>query len=697
MNRAKLVAPFVAAVLLSALFLAPIAAKAQVLPPARGGTGASTTPALGQVLVGQTNGLYAPQATSTLGFITDFLGKTTSDLLEGANLYFTNDRADARVAAGTTTIRGMFSAGSGLSYSSGAFSLDPSGDWTGTFDGQQGSYYLDRANHTGTQLASTISDFAASVASILAGTTTDAIDEGSTNQYFTDARARAAISLTTTGTSGAATYDSGTGVLNIPQYAGGGSSYTFSYPLVNTADTISLAFGTTTSNTWSGVQTFANSSTTAASFDYASSTVAAIGTLSLTNPLTVPNGGTGNSSFTAGNLLYADTATTISGLTNVATGRVLISQGAGSAPIWSETATLNTSVVSPILTTNNNTSLSNFRTVSATGIGTALNAASLQIAGSSNVQFRTIFNGSAATTLTANTSYAGTIWGAQVATEATSGTHPLLANVAIKSPIITNGTAATTDLTSLYIEGAPTGITPTNTATALWVDTGVVRIDDTLGIATSSPFLPLSVGGSAYIGGNLTATGTVSTTNLTATNASTTAFSTAYASSTTAVFGTVTIPSLGTGAGTFLAANPSGQIIATSSPSGSTVIATSSTGAVPTSDGTQTITHGLGKTPAIIRISAIGNSESSSSGRFYSSSEGTWTSAGGNKSVFIVGGAGSANPTRTGTYSAYCTNSSNSVTYAGLIQNVGPTTFDILWDLNSSGSENDCSYIWEAQ
>lgn len=39
------------------------------------------------------------------------------------------------------------------------------------------------------------------------------------NLYYTDARARSAISLTTTGTSGAATYNSGTGVLNIPNYA----------------------------------------------------------------------------------------------------------------------------------------------------------------------------------------------------------------------------------------------------------------------------------------------------------------------------------------------------------------------------------------------------------------------------------------------------------------------------------------------
>lgn len=49
--------------------------------------------------------------------------------------------------------------------------------------------------------------------------TTSDIPEGS-NLYFTNARARSAISLTTTGTSGAATYNSSTGVLNIPQYTG---------------------------------------------------------------------------------------------------------------------------------------------------------------------------------------------------------------------------------------------------------------------------------------------------------------------------------------------------------------------------------------------------------------------------------------------------------------------------------------------
>jgi hypothetical protein len=52
----------------------------------------------------------------------------------------------------------------------------------------------------------------------------DWITQGSTNKFYTDALARAAISLTTTGTSGASTYNSSTGVLNIPQYSGGGAS-----------------------------------------------------------------------------------------------------------------------------------------------------------------------------------------------------------------------------------------------------------------------------------------------------------------------------------------------------------------------------------------------------------------------------------------------------------------------------------------
>jgi hypothetical protein len=50
---------------------------------------------------------------------------------------------------------------------------------------------------------------------------TTEIPEGS-NLYYTDARSRQSISLTVVGSSGAATYNNGTGVFNIPQYTLGG-------------------------------------------------------------------------------------------------------------------------------------------------------------------------------------------------------------------------------------------------------------------------------------------------------------------------------------------------------------------------------------------------------------------------------------------------------------------------------------------
>lgn len=59
----------VAAFILSVLALAPFAyAAIAPLATPQGGTGTTTKPTLGQVLVGQSNGTYAPRATSTLGF-----------------------------------------------------------------------------------------------------------------------------------------------------------------------------------------------------------------------------------------------------------------------------------------------------------------------------------------------------------------------------------------------------------------------------------------------------------------------------------------------------------------------------------------------------------------------------------------------------------------------------------------------------
>ena len=65
----------------------------------------------------------------------------------------------------------------------------------------------------------------ATIEAEMAALTTTTIAEG-TNLYYTNARARAAVSLTVTGTSGAATYNNSTGVLNVPQYANSGGTVT---------------------------------------------------------------------------------------------------------------------------------------------------------------------------------------------------------------------------------------------------------------------------------------------------------------------------------------------------------------------------------------------------------------------------------------------------------------------------------------
>ncbi len=56
--------------------------------------------------------------------------------------------------------------------------------------------------------------------------------------------------------------------------------------------------------------------------------------------LPAANGGTGLTSFTTGQLIYANSSSTLSGLSDVATGQVLVSGGAGVAPAYSATPTV---------------------------------------------------------------------------------------------------------------------------------------------------------------------------------------------------------------------------------------------------------------------------------------------------------------------------------------------------------------------
>ena len=97
---------YILGIALSVFLVAGIAKAVTILYPGGGGTGTSQVPTYGKVLVGQSNGTYLPTATSSLNI-------TTS----------------------------------------------ATGNWTGIFDGQEGTYYLSRINHTGTQGVATLSNY----------------------------------------------------------------------------------------------------------------------------------------------------------------------------------------------------------------------------------------------------------------------------------------------------------------------------------------------------------------------------------------------------------------------------------------------------------------------------------------------------------------------------------------------------------
>ncbi|HEY0010311.1 MAG TPA: helix-turn-helix domain-containing protein, partial [Candidatus Paceibacterota bacterium] len=135
--------------------------------------------------------------------------KTTSDIAEGGNLYWTDARFDTRLS-GTSTLPnlttlvglssvGTITSGTWQGTAIGDAYLTKTGNWTGTFDGQEGSYYL--ANSFSTTSAN----------AYLATKTTDNLGEGTTNLYFSNTRARAALSSNATGL----TYTAGTGVFSL--------------------------------------------------------------------------------------------------------------------------------------------------------------------------------------------------------------------------------------------------------------------------------------------------------------------------------------------------------------------------------------------------------------------------------------------------------------------------------------------------
>ena len=159
-------------------------------------------------------------------FDTDFSGKTTTDLAEGTNLYYTTTRAntdfDTRLGAKTTT---DLAEGTNLYYTDAradarvdletGVNLDLSQKTTTDLAEGTNLYYTDARVNT---LISNVTGINLDISN----KDTDDLTEGSTNLYYTDARARTSVCQGT-----GVSYNNSTGEISIGQAVGTTDNVTF--------------------------------------------------------------------------------------------------------------------------------------------------------------------------------------------------------------------------------------------------------------------------------------------------------------------------------------------------------------------------------------------------------------------------------------------------------------------------------------
>lgn len=122
--------------------------------------------------------------------------------------------------------------------------------------------------------------------------------------------------------------------------------------------------------------------------------------------------------------------------------------------------------------------------LSITGGGAFSNVAgAMQLVGSSTIYYTSGVSTGTTSTLATDVASARFIVGTGIVGTFTSGTHPIIASTAFKPQTITNNGATVTNTATTYIESAMTGGTNNY---ALWVDSGTVRIDDTIELGAAS-------------------------------------------------------------------------------------------------------------------------------------------------------------------------------------------------------------------
>jgi hypothetical protein len=136
------------------------------------------------------------------------------------------------------------------------------------------------------------------------------------------ATANGGTNSTATPTAGAVSYGTGTaydftavGTVGQVLTSAGAGTPTWATPTTGTVSSVDVSGGTTGLTTSGGP-------------------ITSSGTITLAGTLIAANGGTGYSTYTIGDILYASSTTALSKLADVATGNSLISGGVGAAPSW---------------------------------------------------------------------------------------------------------------------------------------------------------------------------------------------------------------------------------------------------------------------------------------------------------------------------------------------------------------------------